>query len=67
MSYNHLSPIYKAYVVTTSKIVVPYTFNQVVKDPNWFEAMQTKIKALESNDTWDLVPLPPNQHIIDCK
>ncbi|CAH9067670.1 unnamed protein product [Cuscuta epithymum] len=29
--------------------------------------METEIKALEKNNTWILVTLPPNHHTIGCK
>lgn len=67
VSYEHLSPSYRSYVAAASKISVPYTFTQAFKDPKWCAAMKTEIQALEANHTWDLVPIPSNQHIIDCK
>ncbi|CAM8990976.1 unnamed protein product [Rhodiola kirilowii] len=29
--------------------------------------MQKEISALESNNTWVIIDLPPNQSVIDCK
>ena len=29
--------------------------------------MANEIKALELNDTWTVVPLPPDKHAIGCK
>ncbi|XP_074363351.1 uncharacterized protein LOC141703860 [Apium graveolens] len=67
ISYENISSLYKAYVTKTSQIQVPYSFKQTVIDPNCCAAMKTEIQALESNQTWELVTLPSNQHVIDCK
>lgn len=61
-----MSPQYRAYVANTSQISVPYNFAQAVKNPNWCNAVKAGIEVLKANNTWELVPLPLNQHIIDC-
>ena len=41
-----------------------------MKDSNsdkWKEAMKDEMKALERNATWDLVELPRDRKIVDCK
>lgn len=47
--------------------VEPVTYQEEVKDKRWVEAMQSKIKALEDNKTWALVPLPKGKKAIGCK
>lgn len=40
------------------------TFKQACKDANlvkWMEAMNEEMESLCANETWDLVPLPPNR------
>ncbi|XP_074342118.1 uncharacterized protein LOC141679540 [Apium graveolens] len=36
-------------------------------DPNWVQAMKLEIQALELNNTWDIVDLPPGKRPIGCK
>lgn len=49
------------------QILKPTTYRQVVKDPLWCTAMQTELNALESNNTWQIVDLPPNKRVVGCK
>lgn len=67
MNYQNISPKYYAYLATTLKISVPYSFKKAVKDPHWCAAMKDEINALEKNNTQELIPAPTDQHIIDCK
>ena len=43
------------------------TFSQASKSIYWTKAMQQEYDALLKNETWNLVPTPPNANIIDCK
>lgn len=45
----------------------PVSFKQAVQDVNWVNAMNVELDALEANDTWDVIPLPPNKKAIGCK
>jgi hypothetical protein len=55
------------YVLTTtspSTSAVPRAVRAAVKDPAWYAAMQEEYDALKRNQTWTLVPRPPDAHII---
>ncbi|XP_019253799.1 PREDICTED: uncharacterized protein LOC109232482 [Nicotiana attenuata] len=67
ISYDGVSPKYQCYLAAFSSIVEPTTFEKAVKDPRWVDAMQAEITALESNHTWDVVPLPDDKVSIVCK
>ncbi|XP_075096501.1 putative mitochondrial protein AtMg00820 [Nicotiana tabacum] len=67
VSYAGLSPKYQAYLAAFSTIVEPTSFEKVVKDPRWVDAMQAKIATLESNHTWYVVSLPDEKVPIGCK
>lgn len=54
-------------VFSQDKWEEPKTFDQASKDPMWVEAMNKEIAALQQNNTWDLVDLPPNKKPIGCK
>ena len=45
----------------------PVSYEQAKTEPRWIQAMQLELDALESNETWDLVPLPADKHVIDSK
>lgn len=42
-------------------------FKEAAKTPEWVRAMNEEIRALKSNQTWSLVPLPLNKKAIGCK
>jgi hypothetical protein len=42
----------------------PTTFHQANKSPQWRTTMAEEINALAKNNTWTLVPLPPNKMVI---
>ncbi|KAH9678684.1 protein kinase domain-containing protein [Citrus sinensis] len=47
--------------------VEPASFAEAVRDPRWREAMKSELQALENNNTWIVVSLPPGKHAIGCK
>lgn len=67
VSYSSLSFSYKSFITRFFARVEPTSYAQAVKDPRWIEAMQTEIKALEDNQTGNVVTLPPGKRVIGCK
>ena len=52
LTYSHLDPKYKSYVMTVNEgHSTPQYFSQVVQDPLWREAMDKEIQALEATKT----------------
>ena len=48
----------------------PQTFKQACSDLNlvhWLDAMNDEMESLNANQTWDLVPLPPNRKALKNK
>ncbi|XP_068480913.1 uncharacterized protein [Phaseolus vulgaris] len=45
----------------------PLFFSQGVREPRWRDAMAQEIHALELNDTWKLIALPPGKKALGCK
>jgi histone deacetylase 1/2 len=45
----------------------PKTAKQALTDPKWYNAMKEEFDALQRNQTWTLVPLPPHRKAIGCK
>eukprot|EP00253_Pinus_taeda_P015476 PITA_15476 len=42
----------------------PSSFEKVIRDENWVQAMDEEIEAIEYNDTWDLINLPKDKILI---
>lgn len=61
-SYDYLN-----FLTKVTEIKDPTTYAAAKDSPHWQEAMQKEIDALESNCTWDLVPLPVGKKPIGCK
>ena len=58
---SQLPSSYANFCAIITFIPEPRFYHEAVKDPKWKEAMNAKIDALVSNNTWSLTPLPPNK------
>ena len=67
MCYDCLSPNHRAFIAQLTIHKEPSSFAQAAQITEWCIAMQQEIKALQSNHTWSLVPLPTHKHPIGCK
>lgn len=45
----------------------PIYFEDVIKEEKWVAEMEKEIKAIERNDTWELVNLLKGKHVIGVK
>uniref|UniRef100_A0A803QQ29 Reverse transcriptase Ty1/copia-type domain-containing protein n=1 Tax=Cannabis sativa TaxID=3483 RepID=A0A803QQ29_CANSA len=52
VSYQRLSPAFRATVLAISSLFEPKLFSQAHGIPEWDNAMDTEIDAHENNDTW---------------
>ncbi|CAJ2647171.1 unnamed protein product [Trifolium pratense] len=66
-SFKNLSPSHKAFYVSLSLTTEPKTYAEACKSQDWINAMKTELDALERNQTWSLVDLPPHIKPIGCK
>jgi len=67
LSYKKCSPNYRNFCYSVSFLIEPKTYTQDSKLDYWVQAMNYEIAALEQNHTWEIVDLPPNKRLTDCK
>ena len=66
LSYHRLSP-YFFFISSTSPLTIPKNIHEALDHPGWRQAMVVEMQALESSDTWELVPLPPGKQTVSCR
>ena len=64
---NNFSTRHYAFLAAITVRVEPTSFVEVVREPRWREAMKSEFQALENNNTWTIVSLPPGKRAIGCK
>lgn len=64
MSCHRLSPTYCAFFTALASVTIPKTIQEALSHPGWSQAILDKMSALESNHTWEIVPLPPEKFVV---
>ena len=67
LSYHSLFSNHKQFLFTVSSSYEPQYYHQVDHFPQWREAIKAELDALESTNTWSVVPLPQGKHPIGCR
>ena len=67
LSYDRISESHRAYLTRMSDMLVPKNIHEALGDLNWRKAVREEIKALEKNETWEIVNTPRNHKIVGCK
>jgi hypothetical protein len=67
LSYDCFSPKFQVFSSQLSIMVEPTSYSAAVKDLGWCKAMDAELQALEENQTWILIDLPPGKDTVDCK
>ncbi|KAL0315082.1 UNVERIFIED_CONTAM: Retrovirus-related Pol polyprotein from transposon TNT 1-94 [Sesamum calycinum] len=62
-----LTPSYSAFLAAFSTVQEPRCYKQANGCPQWEEAMRQELQALENNETWLVVDLPPGKKPIGSK
>ncbi|GJU04813.1 ribonuclease H-like domain-containing protein, partial [Tanacetum coccineum] len=66
-SYSKLKGSNLCFATTLNKFVEPTCLKDVLSDPNWVEAMNNDIEALNKNNTWTECDLPIGRKPIGSK
>ncbi|KAI5332690.1 hypothetical protein L3X38_022819 [Prunus dulcis] len=67
MSDHKLFPECKAFVTRMDSFKISTRVEVAFNDPKWVEAMNIEMKALQKNNTWDIVNLPKETKPVGCK
>lgn len=67
ISYSNLSQVYKLFVLAVTAEFEPQHYKQAIKFQKWVAAMDSELSALITNNTWTVMPLPPNKRAIGCR
>ena len=67
LSFHRLSLPYFAFVSTLSSVSTLKSTCESLSYSGWKQAMAKEMDALYSNDTWELVALPPGKSLVGCR
>jgi len=67
IDYCHFGRHFNAFMSTVHEQHDPICFEQDVKDPVWYDAMNVELHGLERNGTWEIIKLPLSKRVIGCK
>ena len=67
VSYDSLSPSYKAFIASLQAVSTPKDWKSAKMDPKWRDAMIEELEALKKNKTWVLTRLPEGKKAVSCK
>jgi hypothetical protein len=65
--YTGLDRVNMCFASTLNKSVEPKSYEEAVKNPNWNDAMNNEVEALNRNNTWTKCELPVGRHAIGYK
>ncbi|XP_071728013.1 uncharacterized protein [Rutidosis leptorrhynchoides] len=67
VNYSFLNCENYDFVSSLNKSVEPSCYKHAINDPNWREAMNLEMEALNKNNTWVITELPPDRKPIGNK
>nr|GEV70188.1 ribonuclease H-like domain-containing protein [Tanacetum cinerariifolium] len=67
VTYSNLNTLNYCFSINLNKSSEPTSYFEAVKNPNWIEAMNNEIKALNRNNTWTVCDLPEGRKAVGSK
>ena len=67
VSYKNLSPCLHAFVTQLSHVEIPKSIKDAMQVPEWKDVVLEEMRALEKNQTWELIDMPKEKRIVGCK
>ncbi|XP_071918917.1 uncharacterized protein [Coffea arabica] len=67
VSFEKFSPSHQSFLSTLNTVSIPNSLSEALSKKEWKLAMEVEMDALEKNGTWELVDLPKNKKVVDCK
>ncbi|RVW66876.1 Retrovirus-related Pol polyprotein from transposon TNT 1-94 [Vitis vinifera] len=67
VSYNSLSTKCRAFTTNLDRIQLPKNIQEAFEIPEWKETVMEEIRALEKNETWEVMNLPRGKKPVGCK
>lgn len=61
--YSLPHQLYACDVSSQTSLHEPFTYNQDVSDERWVDTINKELNALETNNTWMIVPKPSNKKV----
>ena len=62
-----MSPCFHAFVTQLSHVEIPKSIKDVMQVPKWKDVVLEEMRALEKNQTWELIDLPKEKRTVGCK
>lgn len=64
---DNFSMQYRLFLAAITSRTEPKTFKEAMSSSDWHHSMSDEIQALEANNTWSLVHLPPGKRALGCQ
>ncbi|GKF83421.1 cysteine-rich receptor-like protein kinase 8, partial [Tanacetum coccineum] len=64
VSITHVTSQFQAFLSAILIQNTPNSFKEAILDPEWFQAMDDELRALELNGTWEITNLPESKEAI---
>ena len=65
--YNEYMAHHYVYMTKVAEVREPESYAETAKEANRCAAMEEEMRALDANDTWDLVDTPKGVKPVRCK
>lgn len=67
VKHDHLSISVQSQVKNLAMVEIPRTIQEALDSPQWKQAIQEKMRALEKNQAWEVVQKPRNKVPTGCR